>query len=732
MKSPRFDIKDCLEGCTDAQREAITHVAGPLLVLAGAGSGKTRVITRRIAHLIGVGVRPNEIMAITFTNKAADEMRGRVSEFYAERGPWVSTFHAMCARMLRSHAEKMGFTRSFTIYDAADTIAGVKQALKDCGLSQENWSPSAMANAISLAKNRLLTPAEFKQRAGDVYQQAAAKVYERYDALLRKCNAMDFDDLLMKVVQLLREDEAVRRGYAERFRHILIDEYQDTNHAQYVIARQLASAHRNICATGDPDQSIYGWRGADLNNILRFERDYADAKVVRLEQNYRSTKTILAAASALISHNLRRKEKDLWTQNPRGAPVRLFQCEDEEDEAEQIAQDISRLVEEGLGGELAGPVNLCDVAILYRTNAQSRSLEAALRDRGIAYQIVAGVAFYQRREIKDLLAYLRLLVNPADDVSTERVVNVPPRGLGKASVTRAKTWAAEHGTSLLDALARPKEVGLTRARTDSAMRFTELLCRLREMPPRPVAELVSRLIKGSDYLPYLHRAGPDEAERAANCEELVNAAAQYDAANPEGDLAGFLEGAALVSDVDRMAEGVGAVTLMTLHAAKGLEFPVIYIVGLEEGLIPLIRADEDEGDEEEERRLCFVGMTRAKRALIMTHAEMRRRFGREAFTERSRFLDELPEEAVEYETLVTSSESQDVGQEETGELAEAGEWRNGDRVLHPEFGPGRIVALSGFGETQRALVNFVSAGPRHLVLQYAKLEKLDQAEGPVA
>ena len=721
-----------LDHCTDAQREAIQHVSGPLLVLAGPGSGKTRVITRRVAYLVRTGCRPDEILAITFTNKAAGEMRGRVEALGVARGVWMFTFHAFCARILRIHAPQLDLKRSFTIYDTADSVAAVKRAMEQLEIDRSLFKPSYVVKAISSAKGKLWGPDDLADsHIRDA--ETMARIFEAYDRQLRASNAVDFDDLLLLVVKLLRDVPAVRDQLANRFRHVLIDEYQDTNHAQYVIAKHLAAGHHNICAAGDPDQSIYGWRGADLNNILDFEKDYADAKVVRLEQNYRSTRKILRVADKLIANNLLRKPKGLWTENPEGENLVLFQCEDETEEADAIAQDISGLV-------ASGSARPRDIAIFYRINAQSRVLESALRAEATPYSIVAGTEFFQRREIKDLLAYLRLVLNPADDVSVERVANVPPRKIGGVSVKRLKAWAAARGVGLLDALARGGEAGLKGGALDGARGFIRILDRLRAMPPRPVKPIVARLIEISEYERYLS-GGENAQERIENARELVNAAAEYDRAEPEGDLSGFLEQAALISDVDRWDEASGGVTLMTLHAAKGLEFPIVYIVGLEESLLPLSR-NETAHDVEEERRLFFVGLTRAKRKVSLSMAVSRARYGSRGFTTRSRFLDELPEDAVETRAAsgtpcalsrnrlrrkhirrVRRSEAEEIVYD--GDLPEEFcPFEPGETVAHPTYGRGEVLDVGGFGENLRVTVRFRTVGIKRLILRYAKLRKV--------
>ena len=728
-------MRACVEGCTEAQREAIEHVSGPMLVLAGPGSGKTRVITRRVACLVKSGCRPDEILAITFTNKAAGEMRDRMESLGVPRGVWMSTFHAFCARVLRIQAPHLGLKRSFSIYDAADSIGAVKRVMEQLQIDASLFKPSHVAKAISSAKAKLWAP---KDVAATNMEDAAtiARILEAYDRVLRASNAVDFDDLLLLTVKLLRDVPDVGDRLRGRFSQVLVDEYQDTNRAQYLIARHLAVGHRNICVAGDPDQSIYGWRGADLNNILDFEKDYPDAKVVRLERNYRSTKRILHVADRLIFNNLIRKPKRLWTENPEGEKVVLFRCEDESEEAETVAKDISQLV---ASGEAAPR----DVAIFYRINAQSRVLEFALRAEATPYVIVAGTEFFQRKEIKDLLAYLRLVVNPADDVGAARVANVPLRRLGAASIKRVKAWAAARGVGLLDALARGDEAGLKGGALKGARAFLRIIERLRAMPPSPVAPIVAKLIKTSGYEGYVSDADEKGEERVENVRELVNAAAEYDQAEPEGNLQGFLEQVALISDVDRWDEESGGVTLMTLHSAKGLEFPIVYIVGLEEGLLPFSR-DETVRDVEEERRLFFVGLTRAKKRASVSMAESRTRYGMTAFTDPSRFLDELPREAVEdyaTATVLRARQRKRVPafrgkarrwkRSETEEIIYDGEMPEdsapfvpGDAVEHPTYGRGEVLDLSGFGEHLRATVRFRTVGVKRLVLKYARLRKV--------
>jgi DNA helicase-2/ATP-dependent DNA helicase PcrA len=747
---PQNSIEAILSGCTGPQREAIQHLAGPLLVLAGPGSGKTRVITRRVAYLAASGCRPDDILAITFTNKAAGEMRERIEALGVPPGVWVSTFHSFCARMLRIYADHVGLGRSFTIYDSADSVAAVKRAMAELQLDSTLFTPAYAARVISAAKNRLWGAEKLQESGAPKEAFALGQVFERYERLLRSANAVDFDDLLILMVRLLREVPETRERLSRRFLHVLVDEYQDTNHAQYLIAKHMAGAG-NLCVTGDPDQSIYGWRGADVNNILEFEQDYPDARVVRLEQNYRSTRRILRAADCLIAHNVQRKAKSLWTENPEGEPVRLLRFGDEQEEADAVAADLAALFREGR----AVPR---DAAIFYRLNSQSRVLESALRGEAISYAIVAGTEFYQRREIKDLLSYLRLMENPADDVGVERVANIPPRGIGATSLERLKEWGAARGLTLFEALANPAEAGVRGHALQGIADFRRLIEELRALPRRPVAGLLNRLLAATRYEQYLASAGDNAEERIENVRELVSAAAEYDQAEPEGGLEGFLEQAALISDVDLWDEKLGGVTLMTLHAAKGLEFPAVYIVGLEDGLLPLLR-DDGEHDLEEERRLFFVGLTRAQRRLTLSHAASRARRGKREFTQPSRFIEELPEEVSSAEQSEHRArrpslsalraprsafpaphspvEPRRVRRSEHEEIVYDGDFssdaalldprapfRPGDSVRHPRYGVGRVVDIGGYGEALRATVQFQTVGIKRLVLKFAGLRKL--------
>jgi len=724
-------MKDILADLTEPQRQAVTHVDGPLLVIAGAGSGKTRVITRRVAHLVAQGISPYNILAITFTNKAADEMKERVAKLCEHKGIWISTFHSMCARILRRHAQRLGYTENFTIYDEDDKRSCIKGAMIQLEIDTTQWKPPIIAAMISNEKNALRSPQSLAKRARSYDQQVAAKVYRKYETMMKAQNAMDFDDLLVKLWQLFRDCPDVLEEYRKRFRYILIDEYQDTNNAQYAIAHQLASGHKNICATGDPDQAIYGWRGANIQNILDFEEHFPGAKVVRLEQNYRSTKNILHAAHEVIKNNKLRKEKTLWTENPQGARIRVFQCEDEHQEAQEIGAEIASLLCNGTKPR--------DVAVFYRTNAQSRNIEQALLSRRIPYTIVGGLEFFERREIKDVLAYLRVCANPADEVSLERIINVPARALGPGAVLQLKQYAFSKGVPLgvaLDDLS-----GLTTLAPKAAASVTalaQLFRELRQMPVRPVVELAKQVVERTGYLNLLKKN--EEDARVENVEEFVNAAADYDAAHADGNLQGFLDEVALIADIDKWDDKTNAVSLMTLHSAKGLEFPAVFIAGVEEGLLPHRQSLDTDEEIEEERRLCYVGITRAKRDLTLTHTYSRARYGSVETSEPSRFLFEMPPDVIDQVCRAESASGyrqrfrparraeldvdDDDVQEDEYQVSEQDDFAPGDRVRHPDFGIGRIADISGVGKKRRATVAFDKAGQKRLMLEYAKLEKL--------
>lgn len=629
---------DLLDGLNPPQRQAVLHRDGPLLVVAGPGSGKTRVITRRAAMLVRTGIPPRNILAITFTNKAADEMKRRIAALDVGPGMWVHTFHALGVRLLREFGERAEIKPGFTIYDDDDQIKVVKEAMAACGIADTLIKPETALHRISGHKNALRLPAACVEAANTHDERFVARIYEKYERMMRERNAVDFDDLLLRVALVLRDDAATTERLNIRFRYLLIDEYQDTNYAQYVIARQLSTHHRNICATGDPDQSIYAWRGADIRNILEFEQDFPDATIIRLEQNYRSTGNVLAIASSVIAHNKRRKAKELWTESDAGDPAELWEFDEGSSEAQRVAETIAAMRAEGC--------DWSDFAIFYRVNAVSRGLEEALRHRGIPYRIARGVEFYNRREIRDTLAYLRVVVNPADRVSLLRIINTPPRGIGDTTVKRVTAVADERGLALMDVIRRAADFAELRAAAPKLKRFTDLLDKLAFLTSGTVPDAVTQVLTLSGLEAALRKEGEVEGEdRIANVEELVSAAARYDAETPEPSLADFLTRVALVSDQDAVDEAAGVVMLMTLHAAKGLEFPVVFLVGLEQGMLPHERAIR-EGDIEEERRLLFVGITRAQRRLYLTHAD--ERFIRGQFIPRaaSQFVQELPEVGV--------------------------------------------------------------------------------------
>lgn len=706
-----------LEDLNAPQREAVLHTDGPLLVLAGAGSGKTRVITRRAAYLACSVARPDQVLAITFTNKAAAEMRERILALGVSRGMMVSTFHSFCARLLREFADRVGLTPGYSIYDQDDRRALLREAIEACNLSTDHFRPASVEYRISQAKNHMLSIDDFRDVHRDYSGREIARIWECYERLMRERNAADFDDLLVLTARLLAEHDDVRADLSQRYRYLLIDEYQDTNHPQYLIAAALARDHRNICATGDPDQSIYGWRGANLDNILDFESEYPDARVVRLEQNYRSTTPILRAAGAVIACNERRKHKELWSEIAEGDPVRVWRCEDERDEARRIAEDIRRHLDEGGSEE--------DIAIFYRVTALTRVLEDALRYAKVRYQIARGVEFYARKEIKDVVAWLRLITNPADDLAFRRAVNAPTRGIGKTTVERLSNWAQGQRVSLCDALTRVGEIPELKSARKKLEEFARLLAELRAQPAAPVRPLVEFLLKRSGLQAELDGDPDPDKSALANVNELVSAAAQYDVESPEGSLIGWLEQISLVSDTDSLSNAGGKVTLMTLHAAKGLEYPIVYIVGLEDELLPHHRA-KVEGDIEEERRLFFVGMTRAMYRLTLSFADYRTVRGAQQRTIASPFLRELPDDVLE--TTDHSAPRRDDGYQPSADYdydsVAVDEFRPGRRVSHPSFGDGSIVRREQLGRSAWVRVQFDDAGEKMLNLHHAPLRLL--------
>jgi DNA helicase-2/ATP-dependent DNA helicase PcrA len=768
-----------LESLNPAQRDAVAHIDGPLLILAGAGSGKTRVITHRIAHLISNGyAEPDQVLAVTFTNKAAEEMRTRVEQQLSGdcRQLWMSTFHSLCARLLRREAPAIGLSRDFVIYDSSDQLSVVKQAMKSMGVDDKVVQPRAALSRISQAKNKMESPEAMKAAGWSLRDQQIGRIYEFYRKALTDAGALDFDDLLLKTVELVETSERVRNFYAHKFRFILIDEYQDTNRPQYMLIKRLAEVHRNLCVVGDPDQSIYRWRGADLRNILDFEHDFADAKIVRLEQNYRSTQVILDAASAVISRNKNRKDKRLWTDRAGGDRVLYVRSGDELEEADFIVRttrDMHRRRAEAM------------VAVLYRTNAQSRAIEDAFMREGIPYRIIGGVRFYERKEVKDSLAYLRLIINPHDDVSFRRVVNVPARGIGKSviealeAITDLDSGAAIPATSSTplidddDAVAPDPVAGRTAGNAPRSL-WTRLLVAIdrRLVPPRalaaltafrdlirslagdpantPVSTTLSVMLDRSGYLKDLRDERSEEAEaRIENLMELVSAAREYEGREAEPSLGGFVDRLSLLSEADE-AQGANEarVWLMSMHAAKGLEFPTVIVAGMEEGLFPHARATEDDEDVEEERRLCYVCLTRARERLVLTGAARRRVFGDYQPTTPSRFLDEIPAELMDrIEPVVAkprwegqyelrnpyanrsgrpfrakeSSGSASYAYENEDQSASG--VRTGMRVKHKQFGVGTVTAVEDHGDDYKVTVRFAAVGTKKLLAKFAGLEK---------
>jgi DNA helicase-2/ATP-dependent DNA helicase PcrA len=739
---PVLDPDELLEGLTDDQRAAVSHVDGPLLVIAGPGSGKTRVITRRVARLVALGIPAWQILALTFTNKAAGEMKKRVESMLppdvpGRRGLVVSTFHAFCAMFLRRHAVECGVDPDFVIYDADDQRAAMKGALVEAGLDAKNFQPAAVHSKISNAKNQLVDAATFRDNAADFAARQVAKAYEAYEKILERNKALDFDDLLMRVALSLERNEELRRIASHRYRYVLIDEYQDTNRAQFAIARYIAGEHRNICVVGDPDQSIYRWRGADIRNILEFEESFEGAVTVALGENFRSTEHVVAAADALIRHNKRRKAKPLYTGLGQGERIRIVRASDEHAEADEVSKAIVSANAAGLPWR--------EIAVLYRMNSLSRVVEDALRRRQVPYRIVRGTAFYERKEVKDLMAYLRLTANVSDDVACARIVNVPARGIGDSSLARIERAAFERKLSLLAALRFARDAGVADRTAKKMDEFAGMLARWRGLletgQPDALAAFVEMVLEESGLRDFADGTdGDDLDQRRANLDEVVNAAGDFELPDdPSGAaptllraLQGFLQSVALAADSDAYDSESGAVTLMTLHAAKGLEFEFVAMVGCEEGLLPHMRAREGDDDIEEERRLCFVGMTRAKRQLLMTHAARRTVRGMRMSAMESEFLREIPEANAERTDLASSwmdgggSEGADEPwiDEFDAPRGLGGQFPVGCMVKHPLFGLGTVQAILPRGSVTSARVAFRTVGVKTLVLEYAKLVRV--------
>lgn len=741
---------DCTYGLNPQQAEAVINTEGPMLIMAGAGSGKTKVLTCRVANLLQKGVRPYRILAITFTNKAAAEMRERVNNMSgpAAKDVWLFTFHAFCARFLRMEIDKLpGYGGNFAIYDTADSQNLIKQILKEMNLDDKRFQPSGILSRISNAKNALQDAAAFARQAGDFYEQKVADVYSRYEQKLQLNNALDFDDLLMLSIKLLQENKEVREKYQDRFDYLLVDEYQDTNHAQYLLTKFLAAKHRNICVVGDADQSIYGWRGADIQNILDFEKDYPDAKVIKLEQNYRSTQIILDAANAVIENNTGRKPKNLWTENKSGADIIYFQAVDERDEARFVIEQLQNL-------QRTENKKLGDMAILYRTNTQSRIFEEMLIKSGISYNMVGGLKFYERKEIKDIIAYLRVIFNPADSLSLLRIINVPKRGIGDASLAKIQAYAAANNVSLFEAVSNAAAIdGLSSRFVSKLDDLAGIIFELMNLANEaPVEDLIDRVLRDTGYLEELENERTPQAQsRIDNLHELISVAQEFAASEEENNLENFLAHVALVSDIDDTELGEDAITLMTLHSSKGLEFPVVFLVGMEEGLFPHARTLMDETEIEEERRLCYVGITRAKEKLFLSSTKMRTIYGNTVTYPPSRFLQEIPARLVKtikrqerfsaLENFKQVSEKYSARPQKPASTfnphsfmpqkpaAAAGgtagtRFNTGDRVSHSKWGEGMVVSVKDSPDGQEVKVAFAGAGVRSLLTKYAVLKKL--------
>ena len=728
-------MQSLLDGLNREQQQAVQHTEGPLLILAGAGSGKTKVLTVRIAYLLAQGVNPYEILAITFTNKAAKEMKSRVEGLVGDVANriWLSTFHSFCAKFLRFELDNfLGYNSNFTIYDTSDSQVVIKAALKALNLDDKYYPVGAMISAISDAKNKLLFASDYRKQARDFYQQKVADVYEYYERELRKNNALDFDDLLLVAVKLLQSNAAVLEKYSKRFRYVMIDEYQDTNHAQYLLAYLLSSHWKNIAVVGDADQSIYAWRGADIQNILDFEKDYPNCTSIKLEQNYRSTKIILDAANAVIDNNEGRPEKNLWTDKVEGAKIQHFTAQSEHEEAAFIGDTIVK--KHDIHGVPYG-----DMAILYRTNAQSRVLEEALIKRALPYTMVGGTKFYDRKEIKDVLAYLRVLYNPFDDLSLLRIINVPKRSIGATTVSKLQDYARENGTSLFMTLTQLHLVDTIKGKTKEKLEeFGILIFTLvAEMDDKSVLDILEAILDRTGYLAQLEEStDPQDQARAENIGELLSVAKDFQDTNPTGTVEDFLEQVALVNDVDSFEQEESKVTLMTLHAAKGLEFPIVFLGGLEEGLFPHSRTLMNPEEIEEERRLAYVGITRAEKELYISNATTRTVFGRTSSYLPSRFIDEIPAELVDslrakrkipddikptvprHMSVASRPVTKPIIRNEV-----IADWKVGDTAIHSKWGNGKVVNVSGEGAGMKLTIEFPTQGVRVVMAKFAPVKK---------
>jgi DNA helicase-2/ATP-dependent DNA helicase PcrA len=738
-KTKKYKI---LDGLNEAQREAVTTIRGPVLIVAGAGSGKTRVLTHRIAFLIEQGISPGNIIALTFTNKAAAEMRERIATLVPEEAAskiWAGTFHSVFARILRDNATLIGYTNAYTIYDTDDSQNLVKHILNDMGIREKKFSPQLVRNRISWAKNRMLTWEQLHNDSRYSDDKTIADIYKEYEDALKRSNAMDFDDLLINMIRLLTQHPDVLEEYQNKFQYIHVDEYQDTNRPQYMVCKLLAGKNSNICVVGDDAQSIYKWRGAEIRNILEFQKDFKNVRVVRLERNYRSTKTILAAADSVIKYNKKQIPKELWTENVKGDKIKLVECGDDLDEADYIIKRIKKLIDEE-------DFDAKDCAVLYRTNAQSLAFENACRKYNLPYIIVGGMSFYKRKEVKDTLAYLKFINNLRDSESLLRIINEPPRGIGNTTLNHFRNFAAEQKISLYEAFKKSDEVPDLQTRARNATKafvdmIENMLATKDNLSPQDFA---LKYIEATGLMQMYSDIGTDDAlDRWNNIQQVLADISQYFRDNPETDLVDYLQQISLISEIDEKDINTSRVKLMTLHSAKGLEFPVVFIAGVEKGLFPFARAENIPEEEEEERRLFYVGITRAMEKLTITYAKRRMRFGDYSFQSPSKFISEIDDNLLEFESSRTSvfqkqkqkSTTYSYGgynqynqippEENYSQIQDKSpKFKVGDKVRHSHFGIGQIVMLAGEGEKRQATVNFQTVGRKKLMLQYAKLQKI--------
>ncbi|SFL38767.1 DNA helicase PcrA [Halanaerobium salsuginis] len=717
-----MEIAEILENLNREQELAVKHKNGPLLVLAGAGSGKTRVLTRRIAYLINnYQVSPFNILAVTFTNKAANEMKARVEKLVGglARNLLVSTFHSFCVRILRREAAKLGYDSNFVIFDSIDQQKLIKEVLKAKNIDPKKLKPRSILNRISSAKNELQEPEEFMAYAGSFFDKNAADIYQEYQKQLQANNAMDFDDLIQQTVKLFREFPLVLEYYQKRFKYIMVDEYQDVNHAQYELVNLLAAQSKNICVVGDPDQGIYGFRGADISNILNFEDDYPEVQTIRLEQNYRSRGNILKAAQAVIKNNSSRKEKELWTDKGAGEKIEIYTAQDEKEEADFVCRTAKKLTK-------TGELTYADLAVLYRTNSQSRAFEDMLMKYGIPYQIVGGVRFYERLEIKDIMAYLRLIYNPVDDISFLRIINRPKRGIGQGTLAKIQQFASANSLSLYEAALRSEEnPALSGSYQKRVLAFTKIIEELRaEQDQLALARLTEKLLNKSGYRAELEAEKTTQAEsRLENIEELFSVINEYMKNNEENTLAGFLEEVTLMSDIDSLAEEQSVLTLMTIHSAKGLEFPVVFLVGMEDGIFPHSNSLFEQQGLEEERRLCYVGMTRAEERLFLSRAQLRLRFGERQINPPSQFLDEIPSDLIKDETAFAAEIFAEEAEPASPQAKTSSSYNVGQKIVHPRWGIGVILAVKGEANPELKIA-FEEGKTRNLLAEFAPIQKV--------